>query len=167
MNGLDILLGIPLLWFALKGFKKGFISEIASLVALVAGAWLASHFSWFVGGHLGKLFSIEPQYISLISFALTFVAVVLAMNLAGKLATKLAQLAALGLPNRLAGALFGFLKTAFILSVAIYFFQKLDPKTTLIPNDLREGSLVWTPIATMAPILLPKLVGERLKKCEN
>lgn len=159
MNALDILLAIPLLWFAWKGFSRGFISEMASLAALVAGAWLASHFSWFVGDHLGKLFSIEPQYISLVAFALTFAAVVLAMNLGGKLATRLIKLAALGLPNRLAGALFGFLKTAFILSVAMYFYHKADPETKMVPQDLREGSLIWEPVAAMAPVLLPRLVG--------
>jgi membrane protein required for colicin V production len=159
MNALDMILAIPLLWFAWKGFSRGFISEVASLAALIAGAWLASQFSWFVGDHLGKLFNIESKYISLVSFAITFAAVVLLMNLAGKLATKLAKLAALGLPNRLAGALFGFLKTAFILSVVIFFYQKLDPKTALIPNDLRKESLIWEPITGMAPVLLPKLVG--------
>ena len=45
MNWLDwLLLGI-LAWAAIQGFQRGFIIELASLVALVAGIWAAVHFS--------------------------------------------------------------------------------------------------------------------------
>ena len=45
MNFIDIILIIPIIWFIYKGFKKGFIIEIASLIALFLGIYVAIHFS--------------------------------------------------------------------------------------------------------------------------
>ena len=45
MNYLDIIIIIPLIWGAYKGFRKGFIIEIASLIALILGIWGGINFS--------------------------------------------------------------------------------------------------------------------------
>jgi len=37
MNYFDIMIAIPLIWGIYKGFKKGFIIEIASFIALGLG----------------------------------------------------------------------------------------------------------------------------------
>ena len=161
MNTLDILIGIPLLWFGYKGFTKGFIAEIASLAALVAGIWIAVHFSWFVGGYIERGLSVSNQYVSLAAFAITFLGVVILMNTAGRIATKLASKIALGLPNRLFGALFGFLKVAFIISVILYLYGRVDPKMKIIPEDTRNESFLFNPIAEMAPLIIPRLEAEQ------
>lgn len=161
MNLLDIIIGIPLLWFGYKGFNKGFISEITSLAALVTGIWIAVHFSWFVGGYIERELSISNQYISLASFAITFLGVVILMITAGRIATKLASKIALGLLNRLFGALFGFLKVAFIISVLLYLYGRIDPKMKIIPEDTRNESLLFSPIAEMAPLIIPRLEAEQ------
>ncbi len=161
MNIMDILIGIPLLWFGYKGFTKGLISEILSLVALVAGIWLAVHFSWFVGGHIETLFDVKNQYVSLAAFTITFLGVVFLMHFAGKIATRLASKTALGLTNRLAGALFGFLKAAFIISVALYLYGRIDNQMKIIPEEIRNESLLFGPVSAMAPAIIPRLEAEQ------
>ena len=47
MNYVDIILAAPLLLGAFKGFKKGLIIELISLIALAVGIWGAVHFSDF------------------------------------------------------------------------------------------------------------------------
>ena len=56
MNILDIILLIPIAWFAYRGFTRGFIIELVSLIALVAGIFLAIHFSWFAAEFLADHF---------------------------------------------------------------------------------------------------------------
>ena len=48
MNYIDIILAIPLVWAVYRGFTKGFIIEIASLIAMVLGVYGAIHFSYFI-----------------------------------------------------------------------------------------------------------------------
>jgi len=44
-NHWDIILFIPLAFAAWKGFRKGFIVELASIIALIAGIYIAANFS--------------------------------------------------------------------------------------------------------------------------
>ena len=53
MNWLDLLILALLALAAFKGFQRGFIVELLSLVALVAGIWVASRFSEKVTTALG------------------------------------------------------------------------------------------------------------------
>ena len=41
MNYLDFIIAIPLVWGAYKGFQRGFIFEIAMIIGLVLGLYLA------------------------------------------------------------------------------------------------------------------------------
>lgn len=163
MNFLDLLFGIPMLWFAYKGFSKGFIVEIAGLAALVAGIYLSVHFSWFIGGHIESFFEMKDQYISLVAFGLTFLGVVMIVHLVGKVATQLVENMALGLPNKLAGGLFGFMKVAFIISVILYLYSRVDTGMKVIPENIRQESLLYQPVAEIAPLVFPKLESEHQK----
>ncbi len=126
MNWLDIVLAIPLLWFTYKGIRNGLVIELASLGALIIGVFVALHFSFYVEDYLRDNFDVAETYLSIISFAITFIIVAVLIHLAGKLIHKLIQIVALGLLNRLAGGLFGFIKAALILSVILYFVNAFD-----------------------------------------
>ena len=58
MNYIDIFLLVPLLWGAFKGFKKGLIIEVVSLIALGLGIWGGVHFSDFSTTFLADKLSI-------------------------------------------------------------------------------------------------------------
>lgn len=163
MNYLDIILAIPLLWFAYKGFTRGIIVEVASLVALIAGIWLAVHFSWYVGEYLEGMLNLRPQQMSMIAFTITFLGVVILVNMVGKLVTALVKSVALGLPNKLAGGAFGFIKTAFIISIVLYLYGMVDPGMKMVPKELKEGSKLFEPVARIAPVVIPRLQREKEK----
>jgi membrane protein required for colicin V production len=48
MNSIDILLIIPLVYAAWKGFKHGLIIEVFTLLALFVGIYVGIHFSDFM-----------------------------------------------------------------------------------------------------------------------
>ena len=76
MNYLDIILIIPIIWFTYKSFSKGFIIEIATLVALILGIYAAIHFSYFASDLITENLEIGEKYLSLTSFTLTFLIVI-------------------------------------------------------------------------------------------
>src|SRR5210317_2561518 len=119
MNVFDIVLAALILFGIIRGLMKGLFVEVASLVALIAGIYGAIHFSNFTAEFLMDYVDWDKKVVNITAFAITFVIIVLAISLAGKALTKLADFAALGLLNKLLGALFGALKIGLILSVVL------------------------------------------------
>ena len=75
-----ILLGIA----AVTGFFKGLITMLTSLVAILLGAWLTMKFSYITGGFLQSHFNFDGQYITVASFVVTFLIVVVGVHLLGR-----------------------------------------------------------------------------------
>ena len=157
MNYFDIIFIIPLLWGAYKGFSKGLIVSVASLVALLLGVYGAIHFSGYVGELVSNNVSVQESYLPLIAFALTFVGIVVGIHFLAKLLNKLVDAIALGWLNTISGVFFGLLKSAFILSVFIFIFDKVDSSNTFISEKQKEESILYEPIKVLAPAIFPSL----------
>ena len=160
MNYLDIILGILLLYGLAKGFMRGLFVELASLIAIIAAIYGATHFSDYAGNHLAKSVSWEPQSIKLAAFAITFIAILVIVSLLGKIFTKIANFAALGIINKLLGAAFGFLKMAFIASAVIMFVGPLNNTLEIVKKETINQSILYSKVAAFAPLILPKIMKE-------
>ena len=158
MNIFDIIIAVILIYGFIRGIMKGLFVEIASLIALVAGVYGAIHFSFFVGDYLETKVSWEESYITLVSFAITFAIIVLAISLLGKILTKLADFAFLGWINKLLGGVFGALKIALIFSVIILIFDKFNSVITFVKPEDRAKSILYEPVRKLAPTLFPNLI---------
>lgn len=161
MNAIDIILGILLLFGLVRGFFKGFLVELAGLIALVLGIYGAIHFSDKVSHFLQTFLSLEERYLSIIAFALTFILIVFAIALIGKLLTKMISLLALGIVNRLAGAVFGLLKMAFFASLFFMFLNQ--SKLYSIEKETQVNSVLYFPVEGFAPLILPSILEEMEK----
>lgn len=160
MNVIDIIIVIPVIWIAWKGFSKGFIMEAASLAALMAGIYCSIHFSGFISGLLDKWFTIESAYVPLIAFALTFILVIILIHLLAKLIDRVVKAAALGLVNRIAGAAFGAAKALLIIAVIILLFNRFDKQNRILKEELKQGSLLYQPLNNMVESIYPSVHEE-------
>lgn len=160
MNYLDIILGIFLIIGLIRGFSNGLFVEIASLIALIAGIYGAIHFSHYASEFIADRFNWGESLINLVAFAATFIIIVLVISLAGKLLTKVADLAMLGILNKILGAIFGMLKTAFILSVIIMFLAAANNKIGFIDEETQEESIVYGYVKSLAPLVLPNILKD-------
>jgi membrane protein required for colicin V production len=173
MNALDIILLAFLAFGLVRGFLRGFFVEIASLIALVAGVYGAFHFSNFAGEILNKKVDWNENTINIVAFVGTLIIIVLAIALAGKALTKIADFAALGLINKLLGALFGGLKIAVILSVLLIVFEKMNRNIPFTKEADKAGSELYKPVKSIIPLIFPNLIvngkpiGEDLNEVET
>lgn len=164
MNTIDLVFAILLLWSAYRGFTKGFIVQLATLAALLLGILGAVMFSDFTSGLIIKRFDVSGQYLPIISFALTFIAIVIAVHIFAKMLNKLIDAIALGIVNRLLGVMFSVLKIAFIVSIILVLINKADNKYNFIPDETKENSLLYIPLSNFAPMIFPYLNFEKIKK---
>jgi len=155
MNTIDIILAVLLIFGFVRGVMKGLFVEVASLVSLIAGVYGAIHFSYFVSNYLTEHVSWEERYITIVSFAVTFAIIVLVISLLGRIFTKIADFAALGVINSILGGVFGALKIGLILSIALIIFDKLNSTLPFISKEATETSILYQPIQDLAPTLFP------------
>ena len=160
MNTFDIIIAALLLFGFLRGIFKGLFVEIASLAALIGGVYGAMHFSFYAADFLKMQLDWDAHYISLAAFALTFIGIVVVVSLAGKLLTKIASFAALGILNKILGGIFGFLKIAFILSVVLSFFIKMNNTIPFVSKEQMKESILIEPIKILAPLIFPNYFDE-------
>jgi membrane protein required for colicin V production len=161
MNVVDIILIILIVGAAVNGFTKGFFVELASIVSLILGIWAGVEFSDFVQHWLSKYFNWSHDTMRLAAFVLIFVFVVILIHLIATLTEKFVKAIALSIFSRLAGAIFGAIKAAFILSVLMIIITKIEGFTvTIIPEKAKAESKLYGPIENMAPNILPFLKTE-------
>lgn len=136
----DIILSIPLLWGIYRGFCKGFIIELASLIALILGVYGAIKFSDFFSDFVREKFASDTPYLSVISFASTFILIVIGIHLLARVIETFVNIASLKLVNKIAGALFGLLKTGIIILMLLFIVRSADSRLNWMPEEIKAGS---------------------------
>lgn len=150
MNYLDIIIAIILFLFGFKGFRKGLIIEVVTLLAFAVGIYGAMHFSDFTAAHLQDFMEISSKYLNTIAFVLTFILLVILVNLIGKAVTNLIKAMNLNFWNKLGGGVFGIAKGMLLCSVLLMVlnnFQLLD----MVKPEVREGSKLYPYIERTVP----------------
>jgi len=158
MNTFDIIITALLLFGFVRGLMKGLFVEVASLVALIAGVYGAMHFSYFIADWLKDSITWDEKYISLAAFAATFVIIIIAIALLGKVLTKIADFASLGVLNKILGGVFGALKIGLILSVVFIFFAKMNDTIPFVKQESLEESILYKPVKKIAPMIFPSII---------
>ncbi|MDG1040185.1 MAG: CvpA family protein [Polaribacter sp.] len=160
MNVFDIVISVFLLFGFVRGIMKGLFIEIASLVALIGGVWGAIHFSYFIGDFLKESVTWSEKKVSLAAFAITFILIIIVVGLLGKFLTKLADLAALGLVNKLLGGVFGLVKIGLVLSVVFIFFDRMNTSISFVDKETLSASILYEPVKSIAPTIFPSIIKE-------
>ncbi|WP_026716741.1 CvpA family protein [Flavobacterium gelidilacus] len=157
MSFIDIIFAAFLAYALYKGIKNGLFVELASLVALLAGIFVALKFSDFTKSIIENNVSWDPKYIEIIAFALTFIAVVAGIHLFAKVLTKIADFAFLGWINKLAGAVFSMLKTILALSIVILLFEKINVNNMIAKEETLDDSIFYNPIKKVSEFVYPQI----------
>ena len=155
MNYIDIILIILLFLSAISGFRNGLIVELASLAALVLGIWGAIKFSDITENFLVETLNVQSKHLNTISFVVTFIVIVILVHIIGGIVNKVVKTVNLGSLNRLAGMVFGVLKSALILSVILVIFDKVDNDVHLLPSSAKADSRLYEPVRSFAPRIFP------------
>ena len=144
MSWLDIVILLPLLIGLVRGLMKGFVTEIIAILAVVFGfigaklwgqafsAWITHQFTW-------------PQPVcDAVAYALLFLAITLALNIVGRLISKLLKAIHLGFINRLLGGAFGVVKWALIILAVVFCVNKADEYFHFLKPEIKDSSLLYS-----------------------
>lgn len=151
MNTLDIFLAVILGIGLFRGFTRGFILELFSLISLVVGIFLAYHGSGILVDFVINNWNWEFAQMHVLAFVFILIVVIVIFQLMGKGLTKLSDIVSLGLLNRILGGFFNLLKTALILSVVINVWLWLNTVGGMGVIPFSENSKLYAPLQKLVP----------------
>lgn len=132
----DIIVIILLVLAVIKGYRRGLIIGLFSLVAVIIGLAAAMKLSTLVAGYLGTAVKISDRWLPVISFVVVFLAVVLLIRLGARALEKTAEIITLGWLNKLGGMILytGIYFTVF--SILLFYAAQLQ----LLKEETIAGS---------------------------
>lgn len=157
MNSIDIVLGLIFIIAFFLGFRKGLLRALASLVGLVVGVYCAMFFSEYVRVYVERWFHWSDEVNYVVSFLATFLIIMTLFSLLGRVLTKVASVAMLGIFNKVMGGVFNILKYAFLVSV-VFMFVNASEDYRILDEKKRDESLLYTPVSIIAPAILPTIM---------
>ena len=140
MNYFDVLVFIILTYGLLSGFFKGFVVEIAGVIALILGLLGSFKFSNVLGNTVQFFIDWDSKTIQIVSFIFLFILIIYSISLLAKMITKTLKLIALGWLNRILGGFFGILKWAVVLSAFTLIISELNEIITIFSDFKFEDS---------------------------
>jgi len=150
---LDLLLAVVIILAVIKGFQRGLIIGVFSLVAVIIGLAAAMKLSIVVAGYVGEAVNVSDEWLPVISFALVFIAVVLLIRLGANAIERTVEIVMLGWVNRLGGVLLYAAIYIVVFSVLLFYAEQVD----LIRPETIEKSLTYSFIQPWGPKVIDSI----------
>jgi len=146
MSYVDLFFGLVLAWGAYSGFSKGLIKELASILGVIIGVFLAKNYYPYLDIKLKPIFESEAGFISILSVILIFLLTIMVFKIIAKFLTKFLKIIALGLLNRIIGSVFGIFKTVLLLCILVFIFSNINNVTGIIKAEKLSQSFFYSKI---------------------
>ena len=134
----------------IKGYQKGLIIAIFSIIAFIIGLAAALKLSAVVAEYLKDSISVSAKWLPFIAFAVIFFVVIILVRLGGKLIEKAFQVVLLGWVNRIGGILLYAALYLIILSIFIFYAEKLH----LLQSTAIQSSKTYHFIQPWGPVVI-------------
>ena len=150
---IDIVFLILMLIACVKGYSKGFIIALFSIIGFIVGLAAALKLSAYVAARLSGTFNTTGKWLPFISFLLVFIAVVLLVNLGAKLLQKSVEMVLLGWVNRIAGIVLFALLYSIFFSIFLFYAAQLH----LLSNETIAASRIFAVLQPLGPAVINSL----------
>lgn len=147
---IDIVFAILMIVACIRGYQKGLIIALFSIIAFIIGLAAALKLSVVVSEWLSHNTNAGAKWLPFISFALVFFGVTLLVIWGGKLIEKTFQMALLGWVNRLGGIIFYAALYIIIFSVFLFYAEK----TNLLKPDTIKASQTYSFVQPWGPVVI-------------
>jgi membrane protein required for colicin V production len=81
--------------------------------------------------------------------------IVILVHVVSGVINKMVNGGVLGITNKLAGMVFGVLRSVLFLSIVLMVFDKIDEDVEILPEDVKAKSRMYEPIKNIAPSIFP------------
>lgn len=146
MNLLDLFILIPIAYFAWKGFTSGLVKEVFSIAGIILAVFITFEYMHLLTPIFKMVFE-NPDHAAVASGITLFVATIAIVQGVAHLIQKFLELIKINFLNRIAGLIFGSLKSAIVISAFLLLLAGLN----LPGEDTRNNSVSYPIVITLAP----------------
>lgn len=150
---LDIVFAVVLVLAVIKGYQRGLIVGLFSLVSVIIGLAAAVKLSAAVAGYIGEAVKVSEEWLPVIAFALVFIAVVVLIRLGANAIEKAIEVVMLGWLNKLAGILLYVIIYTLVFSVLLFYAEQMK----LIQPATIEKSVTYSYVQPWGPKVIDGL----------
>ncbi|MES2429984.1 MAG: CvpA family protein [Bacteroidota bacterium] len=144
---IDIVFAILMVVAIIKGYQKGLIIALFSVVGFIIGIAAAVKLSAAVAVYLQDHSATPARWLPILSFTIVFIIVVLLVRIGAKLIEKTFQMVMLGWVNRIGGIILYMILYTIFLSIFLFYAAKIN----LISQSTIQSSQTYPYIAPWAP----------------
>lgn len=148
MNLLDLVILLPLLYFAYRGFVNGLIKEVLSIAGIVLAVFLTFEYMDSLNEFIGPYFNGDESYIPFISGVILFIGTIAVVQLIAYLTKEFLEAINLNFINRLSGMAFGLLKSGIIISAILLILAGFNQPS----EKARQESFTYSTVVYLAPL---------------
>ena len=134
MNPLDTVITIILGYCLIRGFFRGLVKEISSIIGVLGGLYAGYTYYQNIARPLG-VWIANTAYLNIVSFLLLFCGVFVVVSVVGVIIKYLLNIAFLGWVDRFCGVVFGVAKGVLIASVILMILTAFLPKGAPLIKD--------------------------------
>jgi membrane protein required for colicin V production len=150
---IDVLFIILLLLAIIRGWRRGIIVGIFSLLSLFIGLAAAVRLSAWVAGAIREYANLSSRWLPVLAFLLVFVGVVLIVRWAALLIKSVVDFAWLGWADKLGGILLYACIYTIVFSVILFYAGNLH----LISPTMKSSSVFYSFIEPWGPVSINAL----------
>lgn len=151
MNIFDIIVYLSLAWAVFNGWRRGFLLQMLSLLAVVAALFFATQY----GSELERILSIDIGVQGVVGFIVIFVAAMILIAVSGYVLRAVFRFAGLGAIDVLLGILFSVAKVALIVSVLFSWFDNANKSYEWASRECVAESRWYEPVKGITDKLTP------------
>src|SRR5688572_17876490 len=122
---IDIIFAVILVLAVIKGYQRGLIVGLFSIVAIIIGIAAAMKLSAVVAGYIGRAVKVSEEWLPVISFIAVFIVVILLIRLGAKAIERTVEVAMLGWVNKLGGIILYAAIYTLVFSVLLFYAEQM------------------------------------------
>ena len=151
MNIFDLIIYLALAWAVFNGWRRGFLLQLLSLVAVVAALYCAVKY----GAQAGEFFKLEGTTASIVGFIAIFLASLIVVTIVGHMLRAVLRFTGLGAMDVLLGILFSVLKVGLVVGVLFSWFATINNKYQLVEEQTIAQSRWFTYVVDVVNYATP------------
>lgn len=151
VHPVDVIVMLISVFFFVRGYQKGLVVEVSTILALLLGIIAAMQLAGQVSALLAEYFR-EAEWVFYAGYLISFLGVFFAVQLLGKGVEHLFQIAQLNLLNRIMGGLSGLFKILFMVSLVFWLVDQAEA----ISPEFKDEVYTYQYTAHLAPWIISK-----------
>lgn len=150
---IDLIYLVLLAIAVIKGWQRGLIIAVFSVIGIVVGIAAALKLSTLVAGYLGDTTSISAQWLPFLSFVVVFIIAILLVRWGANLLEATIEVALLGWVNKLGGILLYIIIYTLAFSVLLFYMAQLK----LVEAETISHSVCWPYVQPLGPKVIDSI----------